>query len=292
MNESITANLKLDASGVTPVDPLQLRTPMREVNQNGLENGMPFIVTKTDDSAELIESLEKHFITPHRERGTAKLQNAVSFIEYVIGSKTDQTKLFYTADSNAAKFTAVFNGHAPAMQPTPGWHDHIATLTTLHSEEWKRWHAHNGQPFTQEKFAEFIELNRLDIIEPSAARMLEIANTFQAKKEVSFNRAIRQQTGEQKLEYTENTVGTAGAAGSITLPDTFTIAVPVFVDTVRDTVQAYFRYRIGNEGKLSISYQLITPHVVLDAAIKALVKEIAECTALYPFRGEPIPSLF
>lgn len=77
-------------------------------------------------------------------------------------------------------------------------------------------------------------------------------------------------------------------AADIVPPDTFKIGVAVFVDDVSYEVNANFRYRISDEGKLTIYYALVNANAVLEHAIKALVSKISSGTALYAYRGQPI----
>lgn len=78
----------------------------------------------------------------------------------------------------------------------------------------------------QAEFAEFIERNLPDIVEPVGADMLEISRSLQAKKKVSFASGIRLANGQTELTYEEDIQGTA-AKGKLQIPEIFKIGIKV-----------------------------------------------------------------
>jgi len=280
--------LNLTAADIVPPDALAIRN----ASHNGATSA-PFIVltsgrNEDGDLQEHQQSLERLFATPHRKRGVTVIKNAADFIQYVTMSATATSQLFYDADTLKARFTAVLNAHGRADSDTTGWHDHLVTYATEFSADWVKWTSKSGTPHTQVAFAELIDERRANILSPDAATLLKVVETLQANKTVKFVGQVRQANGDQKLQFESTTTANAGAKGEITVPDTFKIGVAVFVDDVSYEVNANFRYRISDEGKLTIYYELVNANAVLEHAIKALVSKISSGTALYAYRGEPI----
>lgn len=243
--------------------------------------GTPFVLVPTDYS---VHDPERLLPRPTRKRGTVVLLELASFIGFVNQEKTDATRI-YCVPTDAPSFTAVFNDHAQVDgDHTPGWCDYRAHYACPLSAEWKAWTAQSGKHMTQELFAQFIENNLPDLAEPPAADMLEISRTLEAKKKVNFASGIRLSNGQNELTFEEEISGTA-AKGKFQVPEVFKIGIPVFYGSERWAMEARLRYRIADGGKLTMWFELVRPHAVLDEAINDVRKDITEGTGLLPFAG-------
>jgi uncharacterized protein YfdQ (DUF2303 family) len=249
-------------------------------------NGIPFAVIPADAK---VEDLTKFLYNqygerPHRKVATVKVLDAASFIEYWTQFADDNSRAF--ADETKSTVLGVLDYHA-AREGAPRWGDHRVQLMLRHSEEWKTWTGHNGQPrkMTQMEFAEFIEDNTPDIVNPRAADMLEMARTLQAKADVDFSSAIRTNNGQVQLKYTENVKGTYGA-GNVEIPEEFTISIPVYVGSPRVTIRARLRYRL-NSGKIAIWYDLLRADAVERDAFMATLEEIRTGIGVTVINGSP-----
>jgi uncharacterized protein YfdQ (DUF2303 family) len=125
----------------------------------------------------------------------------------------------------------------------------------------------------QLEFAEFIEDHLPNFVTPSAADMLELAQTFQATTKVDFASSQRVKSGETQLTYAEQQTATAGKKGNLSIPDTFEIALQPFENGPAYKVQARFRYRIHN-GALTLGYRLTRPQDVRREAFNEVVTGI------------------
>jgi uncharacterized protein YfdQ (DUF2303 family) len=233
-------------------------------------------------TASHIEDLERYDSQPRRKRGRVTVTDTASLIAYVNKHEaSDATELYAAWDPG--RIEAVLNGHNPTE---PGWGDHRVTLALQPTPGWQRWLASDGQLLTQTAFAEHIEDSLPEIVEPAAATMLEIAQTFQATTSVAFRSGQRLQTGETQLRYEEQTDAKAGAQGDITIPETFTIALAPWegCDPYRVTVR--LRYRIGN-GDLKLAYRLDRPEDVRRAAFADITAAVAEATGYTSLAGSP-----
>jgi uncharacterized protein YfdQ (DUF2303 family) len=220
---------------------------------------------------------------PPRKTGSAIFYTDDSFSRYVNDHARPGTALF--ANIEASRVEGVLNGHEPA-ELTAGWHDHTATLALRHTPEWDRWTAKDGQLMGQQEFAEHLELGQLEIVEPEAATMVELARTFEANTAVAFKEAIILQSGERKLMYDETTTAKAGQKGDITIPKEFVIGVAPYEGTDRYRVTCQLRYRI-REGRLQIGYAMVRPREVLRSAFGDIVAKIEEATEMTAFAGTP-----
>lgn len=226
------------------------------------------------------ESLEHLLAAPSRLRGTVTLNDAVSFIAVVNDHKGPQTRLFSSV--KPPSFTAVFNAN---VGDQAGWGDHRACYAAPLAPEWLTWTHMDGNKVDQVTFAQFIENNMPDIVEPDGATLLTIANTFEAKKKANFASAQKLGNGETQFTYEETIEGTA-QKGAVRVPEHFVIAIPVFENGDPWRVDVRLRYRIADGGKLTLWYELVRPHKTIEAAVKELRESIARETSLHVLNGK------
>lgn len=242
--------------------------------------GLHPLMALPEDSC--LHDLEKFLPLPLRKRGTTVLNDMASFIGFVKAERTPATSLYGNLINPS--FTAVFNDNADGSDA--GWRDHAAKYACPLSIEWKTWLEASGKQMSQEQFAQFIETNLLDVASPPAADMLEISRSLEAKKKVSFASGIRLSNGQNELTYAEEITGTAHK-GKLTVPETFTIGIPVLEGGQGYVVEARLRYRIADQGKLSMWFELVRPHKIVEDAMKSVRDEIAKGTGLVVFNGTP-----
>lgn len=175
--------------------------------------------------------------------------------------------------------------HQPHDQVEAGWRDHTAFYECPLSAEWKAWSKANKNLFEQAEFAQFIEDNLPDIVEPSGADMLEISRTLEAKKKINFASGIRLSNGQQELTYEEQVAGTA-SKGKLQIPEVFKIGIPVLEGGPRYSVQARLRYRIDG-GALVMWFDLLRPHKIIEDAVLAVWKDIEAGTGTAILNGDP-----
>lgn len=222
--------------------------------------------------------LEHTRLTPQRKRGVTTLRDTASFIAVVQQDHNADTRLY--GNYSKPGFVAVFNDHGTL----PGWQDHRAVYDCPTSIEWNTWKAANARQMSQVEFAQFIENNLPDVADPPAADMLEISRSLEAKKKVNFASGIRLANGQNELTYEEEISGTA-AKGKLQVPELFTIGIPVLEGGARYAVQARLRYRIQDGGRLTIWYELVRPHKILEDAVHAVWIEIQDKTGMRVLNG-------
>lgn len=239
-----------------------------------------------------VEDLESKLQAPIRKRGTTVLNDSESFIAVVNDQKGDNTRLFSTI--NPPTFTAVFNHHAEKA----GWGDHKAKYNAPISPEWGEWNKVDGKQMNQVDMARFIEANMIDLVflqpdpetkhpgSPDGATFLEICRTLEAKKKVTFKSSVRLPDGSTQFTYDEDVAGSA-VKGTMSIPEQFTIGVPVFENGEKWRVDVRFRYRIQEGGHLVMWLELVRPHKTIETAAKELREQIGQKTGLPVLNGSP-----
>lgn len=194
--------------------------------------------------------LRPYLDRPARKAGAVSIVDADSFTRYVTRHGLPGTTLY--ADRTSGRVVAVLNADTA---DAPGWSDHSATLQLRHTPEWQRWSEVNGKWLTQEAFAEFVEESTPDFRTPSAAAMLEIAQTFEAKTSVDFQSGSRLDNGERQLVYKETVGAKAGHNGSLEVPSLLVIGLRPYEGGTGYNVEARLRYRITN-GSLALMVKI------------------------------------
>lgn len=240
------------------------------------------VVLPPDHEHRLLD-LERFQPQPRRKQEHLELHDADSFGAYVVRHRSEERTTLY-ADLDRQQVIAVLNDSA---KEEPGWGDHRAHLTLKHTDPWKRWTSLDGEPLTQEQFAEHIEQGLPEISDPPAAEMYELAQTFAATIGANFRQTGKLHSGQRALHYEENIEARAGEQGDITIPKEFHLRLPVFEGGQTYDLVARLRYRITREAKLSLSYHLVRPEDVVREAFDENLHEIESTTLITAFRGTP-----
>ncbi|MEU6279772.1 DUF2303 family protein [Streptomyces sp. NPDC047028] len=212
----------------------------------------------------------EHTGVPPRKAGTTTVRDAVSFHAYYSKHADDDTEVY--ADAERLTVTAVLDAHTADGARWAGHRLHLALRETA---AWQQWNRNDGQLLDQETFAEFLQDHLPELLEPSAADMLEIAQSFQAAQKVDFQSATRLSSGQRQFQYVETATTKAGQKGQLTVPETFTIGLVPFEGSEGYKLTARLRYRIGQNG-LRLGYKLERPDEIRKTAFADVVKAIGE----------------
>lgn len=262
---------------------LQVHTS--DPKKGGYFDSGEFVILRAADGGEYVEYLKGVRQAPSRKTGTIGVDDAQSFIAYHMRHWTAASTIY--ANRSPASFVSVLNDHSPEFpKPDAGYRDHRATYTVKHSPEWLAWAGSSGKPFeSTEAFAMFLEENCPDIITPDPARMIEIALNFRIRADQSVSLVQRLSDGDLQVSFT-NTVAASSKAFSI--PEMFTIDLPVFegLSAPKYRIDCRLRYRLKDQ-KLSIWYELVRPHRLIELAFHSMVTEIEAACDSPLFRGRP-----
>ena len=251
------------------------------------QDAAPYVVLRDASGAERVHHLDGKLAPPARKTGTVTVNDADSFCAYY-GIHGSGAPVY--AQLEPAGFLAVLNDHT---KDAAGHRDFKLDFPVRHSREWTVWTKHNGKGAafnSNESFALFLEDNAVDIHQPAAAQMLAIALNFRVKADVAFANAVRLEDGNTELAFSNVVTGSAAGAngGKVKIPEQFKIRVPVFegLNAKLYEVDARFRYRL-TDGKLSIWYELVRPHKVVEAAFKDIWQQIEKATKAPILNGRP-----
>ena len=221
---------------------------------------------------------------PRHKTGTVTVTDVPSFLA-VYGKHASPDAEVY-ADRTRGAVTAILDAHTP-FGGVPQWQGHRAVLHLKHTEAFNAWSGINGKYMSQTSFAEFIEDRRADIVEPAAADVLELAQTFQATTKVDFKSSSILKSGQRQLSYVESVAATAGQRGDMTIPDHLQLAIAVYEGaTVADAVTARLRFRI-NDGKLNLAVILDQLSDVVHAAFEGVIADVQAGVPVPVLRGTP-----
>lgn len=245
----------------------------------------PFVIVPKDYRVETLEKLvfNEYREHPWRKQGNVQVQQVASLLEYWSLYADEDSRAF--ADPETASVLAILDYHHSSAERTARWRQHRCTLTLHKTSEWQTWKGEDGKQQTQADFADFLEDNAPDIIEPNAATFVEAARDLRAKSEVTFQSAQVAKDGSINFAYQEETKGSFGKA-NMEIPERFTIAVPVYDGMDKVRIQARLRYRI-NGGKLTMWYSLHRADYHEREAFQLVVNQIQEKTGRHVFIGKP-----
>ncbi len=222
---------------------------------------------------------------PRRKTGTIMVGDVASFATYHGKHADDDTEIW--ADLDNGTITAVLNAHQ-GNADAPRWEDHRLVLKLTPTEPWKRWTSNDRRLLPQLAFAEFLEDNLPDIASDPvpAARMLEIATTFQAKTRVNYSSGTVLASGAISLKYEETTDASGGAKGDMVVPKVFALGLAPFDDVEPYRIEARLRHRIESSA-LKLCYILDRPEDVVRDAVKTVVAKVEEQLGVTVMRGGP-----
>ncbi|MFE4718364.1 DUF2303 family protein [Streptomyces sp. NPDC056728] len=244
--------------------------------------GNVYLVATSDGSVRTIDLTgPEHTGTLARKSGTTTVRDADSFLTYYAKHHDDATEVY--SDVEKLTVTAVLDAH---QADTARFGEHRLVLALRRTKAWSEWLHLDGHLVDQEQFANFLEDHLVNLVDPDAATMLEIAQSIKATTKAEFQSGTRLQSGERKFVFTEDTKASAGSKGDLTIPETFKIAVPPFEGADAYSMTARFKYRISGTG-LTLGFKLEQPEERAKAAFADVLKAIAADVTTPVLNGSP-----
>ncbi|MDT0306846.1 DUF2303 family protein [Streptomyces sp. DSM 44917] len=257
-------------------------TATRAAEPHQLQPGGYYIVNTPAGVREIDLTGDQYKDAPTRKTGTTTVRDVAGFTTYYGKHADDATEVY--ADAERLTVTAVLDAH---RADAPRWAGHRLTLALRTTDAWRQWLAKDGELSGQEEFAEFIEDHLPELLEPTAAEMLEIAQSIQGATKAEFQSSTRLVSGQRQFQFVETTTAKAGQKGQLTVPETFTIGLVPFEGSEGYRVSARFRYRLGRDGALSLGYKLERPGDILRTAFADVVTAIGEQITQPVMNGTP-----
>lgn len=217
--------------------------------------------------------------TPRRIVSDRRFTGPKSFADYVL-AMGDKHSLIGYCNGDPPRFVAVLDyhgimdqGEGPAVQPR--WCSHRANFTPQYSRAFRTWKEKNTASFTTAGFGEFIEENAPDIIDPPAARMMDIANNLTVAKNVDLRSHERLEDGSLMYHFAENVTGNVALAkGPIDIPRVFRIRAPIFDGTPPVEFDVLFRYRADQENGVRMLYKIQRMEAAVEEAVNKMAAEM------------------
>jgi|SRR5215471_4792168 len=210
---------------------------------------------------------------PERPTGSIQVYDPVSFMLALAQRQDSAYPLVAYADDGPKVLAAVLNddkGNAA------GWRDYRVKMIQRRTPEWEEWLRPdlNERPLSQEMFAEILEDRASQVVDPDAATMLEIAQTLQGTLKADWTAGHRLQSGARQLKWAETVNATAGEAGTLEIPASFVVRLPMFMGAPLTDVRIMFRFRIGPP--LKLMYKVIDADRLEREAFEAAVTQVRE----------------
>ncbi|CAM5365379.1 MULTISPECIES: DUF2303 family protein [Streptomyces] len=257
---------------------------MRAAQPHQLDPGFFYtLVTPGGDVQKVDLTGPEHTGVPARKSGTTLVRDVDSFLAYFDKHGDDNSEVY--ADVERRTITAVLDAHTGE---NARWGGHRVELHLRETSAWRAWTSMDGQLVPQGQFAEFIEDNLVDLVEPTAATMLELAESFEVTTSAEFQSSQRLDSGARKFSYVEEQTGKAGHKGDITIPATLTLALRPFEGTEPYKVIARFKYRLDKaKGELRLGFKIERPGDVLAAAFADIRTLIDSDVPMAVLNGAP-----
>jgi len=240
------------------------------------EDLLPFAVVPPDYR---IVGLADQLKTPAHVRQTVQVYDADSFNKYFTDYVQPDSRIFVDIQKPAIVGVLDYHRQAPTDAPIAQWGHHTISFVFRYTREWNIWTGSNKKQMSQADFAQFIEDNLLDVVEPSHGHMTEISRTLEVKKGVNFSSSTRLSDGQVQFGYEEEVRGTV-AKGTMEVPETFKIRIcpfepglPPYPDGAAYVLTVRLRYRIKENG-LTLWYELVRPHKTIEDAVAQIVLKI------------------
>lgn len=227
--------------------------------------------------------LQQYQEHPRRPVATVKVHDAAGFVAAVTQriSDEDGPAVVYADEERTALVALLNDDHGLGA----GWRDHRVELALRRRPEWTHWMSLDGQMVNQEQFASHIEDGLAEIVDPSAADMLDLAQTFHATTSARFKGGHRLASGARQLVYEEEIDASAGdQPGTLAIPEWITLTMRPFFGAEKYEVRARFRFKLA-AGNLTLGYKLERPSDVERAAFGDVRDAVAEELKLTPIAG-------
>lgn len=255
------------------IDAARLADPMI-VGNDGREHIL------VPENYNVIDVSDPHRI-PEHVKAQLTVDDLASMTNYVNRFRSDNSLIF--ADYDDGKITAVLDWHRQSDDNAPANRDHASHRVTLKlrdSEEFSRWEKMEGEAHSQEEFAQFIEENISDVIDPDQGTLLEICKDLEVSQGSSFKSGTRLENGDRSFTYQSETQ----VKGEISVPTQIKLLIPLYFGEEPVEVMAKFRFRASQSG-LFFTFVWHRVEYQRQAIFQQMAHKATEDTGLPSFLG-------
>lgn len=226
-----------------------------------------------------IVSTERALEAPSRGRRRVTLRTVSSFLEAFktfVAAGSAWPAFYVNGRGNGLNVRLIFNSNS--------WADSYMALQLDVSAQFRRWLALEAAGLNNQKaFAQFIEDNLADVVEPQGAKLLEICRGFRATQTVRFASTVDLTNGDVGLEYIQETkAGTVDAKSRLQVPETITLGLPLYEGEERIKIKARFRYEI-DDGRLRLGVKFPQLEAAFEAASADLIARLRKALPTVTF---------
>lgn len=244
---------------------------------NYLRGGKPLLILNNDQSAKDLEYLLN---SPTVIRGKYTFTRQSSFIDYVNEHKSVGTRVYVPS---ALSFLAVINH---ASHGDPQWNNHTAELQLKQTAEWVTWKGANQRSMNQRDFAQFIEDNMKDVVNPVGAALLDLLRTIKLTQTLEIGGEVNERGDLTSQMFDIKAKNSAGAKMDVELPGNFTIAIAPYEDGAVLTIDCRLRFKI-DPPKMTFSYEIRHIDKIEREAVDKIAANIKQAVQLPVWYGNP-----
>jgi uncharacterized protein YfdQ (DUF2303 family) len=220
-----------------------------------------------------LANLERVLPQPKRTRGDFPVVTAEAFnrtVKLLRGTApAGRLPIFFGRQDTSARVQAVLN--------FGDWRDLTVTLAQKLSEPFMEWYRLNTRPQTQRAFALFLEERTSHVVKPEGASLLELCRKFKATVTVRFQSHVDDANGDGSLEYLQTSeAGSAAAKQRMKVPSFITLFLPVWHGGAPVKFDARFGYSISDDGKLSLTFEILRLNELLAEELRKIVEAIGQ----------------
>lgn len=223
-----------------------------------LPDGSQMVFHAVGMSAERLPALNP--VLPEFVTQQETVVEPASFEDYVRDYKSETAICRASLGQNRIVAVLDYHGRARIDDRTaaaPGRCAHTATLLCPFDVDYAKWREVFGNPLDQQELADFIEDVMHTIAEPAAADLLEAIGDLRIDRAVRFKSGRNQRNGTIQFVY-EEVDADRPAEGTVTLPDTIKLIVPIFQGGNPQVLEAKLRYSM-DKGK--VAFRIVVPGV-------------------------------
>lgn len=218
---------------------------------------------------------------PRRISAKVTAHDVRGFVDYINKHKLAETAIYAGSPTQPTLLARIDDNATQGGATQPSHVTHTCTFPCPLTHEWRQWINWNDKAMGQVSFAEFIENNLLDIVEPDAAGLLTACLSFQDTGSAEFKSVVRLTDGRMQFQYVEK-----DTTGELKFPERLTLALPVFEGLdVRFQLNAKLRYRVDRDSGLHLRYVIERPDLALKEAYNRLMEVVTERTGLPVIRA-------
>jgi uncharacterized protein YfdQ (DUF2303 family) len=247
-------------------------------------DGREFVVVP--DGFDLKDVTDPHRL-PDFIRQTLTVDEPGSLSAYVNRFKRSESVLF--ADLDNAQVVARLDYHdqgvdidgdAADVPPMPRQNKHVATLQLRETQEFQDWCEFCSDFWPQAEFANFLDENRIDVIDPDGGDLLEIVKDLQAVSTSSFTGKVDLTNGDVSIGFETDTK----EVQKVMLPKTVTLRLAIYAGDEPVEIECALRWRAQSGGvKLALVMRRINR--VKRELFAKIANDVAEATGLPVYFG-------